>query len=563
MEVTEESTGMMFDFYDPSMESETEALLKDTNVDKELLYDTKMRRGPKVSDKRQDQDEDYYTYKNRRTGEMGQRGETFRKVLVTICLIGVWVAMGLFMEIAGPTLKDFKLRLHTTTESISNAVSGRSVGKFVGVFLGGFFVDKFGSLCNFVLGFALSMAAVTTVCLPWVTSTDVLWFMYLLLGTSLGLINIAGQRIVLAVWLEKSASPMHIVHLGYGVGGFIAPLLVNPFLADLPDDEISSTVSPSTLRYDEMTTVHYENSSSSNVDVVSNIEYAYSIVAIITAGFALIFFLYQIAACRNSFRGSKTDAMEKSKDPDKKEDILLKKRSFLQMINPATCAEGSFCFGFLVLVLLFLRFFFLTGVDREVGTFLYSYAVDQLHFSKDDATYVNTIFWINYAVGRFVAFVVAFWVSVKIILVVETILAVATGVAMVTFALDQPLALWIISGCIGFLLGPMFPTGIAWGDVYIEMTGLAITWTLLGSAFGGLTYLRLGGFAYDKYGPTSFPYIFLGTVIIVAVFDFILTFLGLCKRRITGKSGENKEEMPVSSPDVQVQIEGLDSKKDS
>ena len=50
------------------------------------------------------------------------------------------------MEIAGPTLKDFKFRLHTSYESISNAVSGRSIGKFVGVVLGGFFADKVGIL---------------------------------------------------------------------------------------------------------------------------------------------------------------------------------------------------------------------------------------------------------------------------------------------------------------------------------------------------------------------------------------------------------------------------------
>ena len=46
------------------------------------------------------------------------------------------------MEVAGPTLKDFKFRLNTSYEAISNAVSGRSIGKFIGVVLGGFFVDK-------------------------------------------------------------------------------------------------------------------------------------------------------------------------------------------------------------------------------------------------------------------------------------------------------------------------------------------------------------------------------------------------------------------------------------
>ena len=46
------------------------------------------------------------------------------------------------MEIAGPTLKDFKFRLGVSYETLSSAVSGRSIGKFIGVVLGGFAVDK-------------------------------------------------------------------------------------------------------------------------------------------------------------------------------------------------------------------------------------------------------------------------------------------------------------------------------------------------------------------------------------------------------------------------------------
>ena len=350
---------------------------------------------------------------------------------------------------------------------------------------------------------------------------------------------------------------MHVVHLGYGVGGFIAPLLVNPFLADTSDGETGATTN-------RPRTTPARDSSSNNTAgiIISSIQYPYTVIGLITAVFAFIFLIYQIGVWRDSCAKSRLKEIGEKGDLDRGDDILLKKRSILQMINPASCANGNFCFGFWILLLLFARFFFLTGIDRILGTFLRSYAIDQLHFSKDNASYINTIFWVNYAVGRFVAFIIAYCISVKIILVVETLGILVTGICVVMFALDNPLSLWILSGISGFLLGPMFPTGIAWGDVYIEMTGLAITWTLLGSAFGGLTYLKLGGYAYDKYGPPSMAYIFLATVILITVFDAVLTVIGFAKERLAGKSRRNHAQEAMTSSDVLVQIASDDDKKE-
>ena len=362
----------------------------------------------------------------------------------------------------------------------------------------------------------------------------------------------AGTRIIFAVWLERAASPMHIVHLGYGVGGFIAPLLANPFLADIPDDETweSTTFASTTTPYGLTT----NNDTEIEENFVSNIQYAYTIIGIITAGFAVIFCIYQVGVWRTSCGKFDNNENDKKKDVEEQDNILMKKRSILQMINPASCADGNFCFGFWILILLFARYFLLTGIDRVLGTFLRSYAIDQLNFSKDNASYLNTVFYITYAVGRFITFVVAFRVSVKIILVIESLGALMTGICFVIFAQDNPLSLWILTGLSGIFLGPMYPTGIAWGGAHIEMTGLATAWTLFGSAFGGLSYLRLGGYVYDEYGPPSMAYILMITVILIVVFDAILTTIGLAKKRLTGKSENLEITKTLSSPDVQIYV---------
>jgi len=46
------------------------------------------------------------------------------------------------------------------------------------------------------------------------------------------------------IWKEKASGPLHSVHVGYGVGGFIVPQIVKPFISkQLPINEKTNTSS--------------------------------------------------------------------------------------------------------------------------------------------------------------------------------------------------------------------------------------------------------------------------------------------------------------------------------
>ncbi|XP_033763195.1 sodium-dependent glucose transporter 1B-like [Pecten maximus] len=450
---------------------------------------------------------------------------TFSKAIRTMVLVFVWISMGTYMEINGPTLKDLILRTGSSYEDVTGAVSGRSVGKFVGVVIGGLITDRFGRYCDLFIAVSLTLAAVSVAVVPWINNTDALWVFYLLLGITIGVIDIAGQRIVLVSWKEKSASPMHIIHLGYGVGGFIAPLLANPYLA------VTETVGPnktnsSILNISVISTTSVPSTTTIDVISSSRIEYAYFFAAGIAALIASVLYLYQ---CKTSQRLNR----DKEETVDRK---LAKVRKWRDMINPASCADGNFCFGSLILVTLFLKYFVYTACDRMYSTFIRSYSIDQLDFSSDDASYLNTLYWIFYAVGRFVGFISTRWISVKILLVIESVCLVCVCVGLYTVGTYSQTALWVLTGMAGFFIGPIFPSGIAWGHLHIELTGLAITWVLLGSSFGGLAFLRFGGYAYDHLGDKAFVYMLLILSIVVLCVDVVLTILSLTKKCITGKS---------------------------
>lgn len=336
---------------------------------------------------------------------------------------------------------------------------------------------------------------------------------------------------------------MHIVHLGYGTGGFLAPLIVNPFLADFATidasnstfhkDDISSTVTYFTPTSSEISNV----TSSITPAPVSRIEYAYIIIACYTFLLSLVYFVYQCKENRNLTSEDEKSALSKTNA-----NKLHQKRRLIDMINPASCADGNFCFGALILGFLFLRFFGIVGADRTGGTFLRSYAVDQLHFSKDDGSYINTAYWVSYSVGRLIGFIAARWVPIRVIMIIEGIGTMLVGVCLRLFALHDQTALWVLAVLMGLFLGPMFPTGIAWGDYHIDMTGMAITFVMLGSASGGFTFLKVCGYSYEKYGPEAFVYLYLCVGVFILAIDISLTALSMTKRYFINTSYELKEK---------------------
>ena len=200
--------------------------------------------------------------------------------------------------------------------------------------------------------------------------------------------------------------------------------------------------------------------------------------------------------------------------------------TFREMFNPATCAGGRIFYGMQIFALLCLFFFNCLGGERVAGKFIRAFAIDQFGISTDEGSYLNTCFWISFAAGRVLGFLTARWIPIRILILLETGCLMTTTIFLVIFGGSSSTALWVLMQPAGFFVAPLFPTGLGWGNFYVQMTGVAMTTILLGGSLGGVMNMKLIGYLYDHYGPRSFLYVLLGDGILVFVLAMILDLVG-------------------------------------
>ncbi len=331
---------------------------------------------------------------------------------------------------------------------------------------------------------------------------------------------------VLAMWGRAAASPVHALHFGFGVGAVLAPQLARPFLAPRNDaagaaDANSSAAVTSHDTAIAVTSQPNMTSSTSLPGLESNIEIPYSLSAIYSLLFCVIFLVFYVAGRKER------KAFERRQAKIRKEEgsSLGSVKDFMKSLSPGSCTGGNVLLGSLFFPLLFLYYANVVGGERAYGRFLFSYAIDgDQSFSTQDAAVLNSLFWIGFTSGRGLSAIFAYWFPPIILLAVELAMNIICGIALSAWGLTVPGVLWAFTGLLGLFLSPVFPSGLAWSNLYVEMKGLAITVVYIGASVGAIVYQWVTGYLFDAQGPASLMYVVIGYAITQTVI-FALMFL--------------------------------------
>lgn len=316
---------------------------------------------------------------------------------------------------------------------------------------------------------------------------------------------------------------MILLHSGYGFGSFLIPLYTNPFLAVKREDVENTTFTDTNITSTTIANTVQNNTVPSEFLKESRIEYSYAISALLVAVHSLSFYVFQLRERRyEAFCTSKLDTVNSEKGKESE----ITDRNFLQLINPAVCAGGRMWYGIQLFVLMFFYFANVGGGERVVAGFVRSFSIDQLNFSKDDGSYINTSFWISFLVGRIGFSIAAKWISVRILVLIQSGGLTVVAILMNVFAKDSALAYWILVQPLAMCLAPLWPSGVAWADFHLELTGIGMMTILLGGSVGGIGHLRLIGYLYEHVAYYTFLYQVLGYAILSFALAILLDLIG-------------------------------------
>ncbi len=330
---------------------------------------------------------------------------------------------------------------------------------------------------------------------------------------------------VLGMWGKHAATPVHALHFGFGIGAVLAPQLARPFIAErnvgsktadnvTVNGNVFNTTPPV-----ETTSLPFSNSSQHWTEerppgLDSDIHIPYMISAAYSFVFFVIFLLFYLKGAQ------RRKAYESEKPKTRKE----KKQNFLQAISPGSCTGGNASYGCMFFCLLFLYYGNIVGGERAIGRFIFSYAIDsEQSFSVSDAALLNSVFWIGFTSGRGLSSILAYCCSPFVLVMVEIIINIICGLALTIWGLTVPGVLWAFTGILGLFLSPIFPGGLAWSNLYVEMKGLAITVVYIGASIGAIIYQWLTGYLFDYEGPATLMYVMLGYALLMAlIFIFMV-----------------------------------------
>ncbi len=288
---------------------------------------------------------------------------------------------------------------------------------------------------------------------------------------------------VMHLWGEDMAAPMHALHFGYGVGSVITPQIVWPFLSP-EEEEQSSTVAPLT------STVYLYNTSVSNKDELSRIEIPYAINGVITLAVTLIMLGFYIVGPPVGFPERQTTPMS------------------LAMCSPASCGRGHSTKAVLLLVGLFFYFFHIVGGEVAFATFFFSYATDKdNHLSNSDAGLLNSLYFVAYTTGRGLGTLAAKFVATDSMMMVDSAASVITSIILAIFAYNSNDVLWSFTILTGFCVSILFPCGMSWANIYLNMNSISLMILLFGSNAGALAYNYVTGYMFETEGPQILMYV--------------------------------------------------------
>ncbi|XP_013395625.1 sodium-dependent glucose transporter 1A [Lingula anatina] len=444
----------------------------------------------------------------------------------TLLLCSAAVGLGLCVSVPGPTLIDLRKQVHASLETVSYIFSGRSAGYLLGSLVGGVLFDHTNH--QLFLGLVMAAAGVATLLIPFATEISLLATSLAVHGIAMGCLDTGGNALCLSLWGKKSGPYMQSLHFAFGIGAVLAPAMVDPLLSgrksSLPQNGTRYNTTfidvvslarwhPEGNETDTAHVVPYVSGRTYNIsfdnmgddgneeDMWTESRIQYAFFAITTYLFICSIFFF--VSCFQDSDSSTYKRQDQKRQSDCSDTALKTRSHSLRFKIPFLC-------------LLIFFYLLIAGLDIAFGAFITTFAFDVLHWPKEKAANLSTVYWGSLAAVRGVSIIVSKFLNSSVMIISDLLLLITSLFAMVFLIEKFEFAMWIGTAMSGIGLASLYAAGISWAERYIHISGKISALFSIGGGAGKFVFPPLIGHFFHVNG-MSFIYICLSSSVVNSV----------------------------------------------
>jgi FHS family Na+ dependent glucose MFS transporter 1 len=438
--------------------------------------------------------------------------------------------VGIAISMLGPTLPQLARNCGVDVETMGWLFTTRGVGYIISSAVVGKVLDHYQEkekdpnkqfLVNkiiLVVGCLLLSSSQTIIpFLPWFW---VVCIAKVFTGIGAGLLDVSSNVLLMALWKERVNGPMQLLHASWGLGAFLAPLIVSATEAIVtsisgPGEELGIDERTGSMVYNRV--IHVR------VAYVTGAFFVFMVIPLalialrsVMAPAADVEMVGKDTAEQND---AATTAVEKEETPEQLAEMkrLRNKRALVSVITG-------------------LALLFYVGAEIGFGGLIYSYVVELQGLANEShGALLNSMFWLSFTISRFAGVPISAFFSSRIMLIVDMIGCLLALLFMLIFSTNM-IVLWICSILLGISLATQFPTTIAIPSTHLgmEATG-AMTSTMVVFAIVGEMVVPLFITTTLRYTAPSAMFIVLFTVAAIASVLYIVLLFFIKPEKPTAK----------------------------
>ncbi|XP_074598708.1 sodium-dependent glucose transporter 1A-like [Brevipalpus obovatus] len=418
--------------------------------------------------------------------------------------------MGASVTILGAAMLDLEILINGPVTA--SAVPVRQTGYFIGAVAGALMERMWDHQISLLL--ANVLGAISCIFIPLCSHLTYMLIFIGLMGVCMGLIDTCTNVYIVLLWGKKVANFMQILHMSYGAGSLIIPVIVTPYLLPVKDDNNDTN--------SNMTTVEVSLSSSNGSNYSADdvkIKYPFWMFGAyflgVTIGFCILAYIspksksheeiFELNAPNSSDESASEPLGGEAKGDEPK--------------------KGSAYIRWLVVLIFGLMSNVCGSVDNSIGTLGPIYGVkSDIKMSKAEAANVVTLFWALFAFARLPFILLSSFLGATIMLNVTNIIFMSTVFIMLPHAMTSERAYIIALAVIGIGESPIYPASIGFLQRFVKVTGPMASSFMISVCIGKFMYPSLIS-SYIETMPAMFLYVLSGLILTFSILLIVLEIL--------------------------------------